>query len=420
MKKLLLATVAGPLFCAGLTFATPNYVAHEWGTFTSVQGADGVQLTWNPLSVSELPAFVYDWAKSEPPAQRNPRIVLVGKSTSMSLQRMETPVIYFYSDDEITVNAKVDFPLGSMTEWYPKAQIPGSATGIGMGPRTLEWSGIKISPIPPPAKLSLPTLLQENSSSHYYAARETDADIVRVNGETEKFLFYRGVGNFRAPLTVTQSGHSGESIAVKNTGAESLRQLFVYQRKGDLARYVFVPSLDPNGRLELALDSSVPFAPSSEIRKKLGSELGSALTREGLYEREAKAMVKTWDDSWFAEQGLRVFYALPGAWTDRVLPLSLTPKPAEIIRVMVGRAELITPRMEDDLKREIVRYAHGTPEEKANAVNAARALGLGRFMEPTIRRLTQRTPDQAFAAQSAELLNAAIKPEPPGKKLAAK
>jgi len=41
-----------------------NYVAHEWGTFTSVQGADGIQLEWNPLVTSELPGFVYDRNKS--------------------------------------------------------------------------------------------------------------------------------------------------------------------------------------------------------------------------------------------------------------------------------------------------------------------------------------------------------------------
>jgi hypothetical protein len=37
-----------------------TYVAHEWGTFTSVQGADGAQMLWNPFNALELPRFVYD------------------------------------------------------------------------------------------------------------------------------------------------------------------------------------------------------------------------------------------------------------------------------------------------------------------------------------------------------------------------
>ena len=47
--------VGGSLYFTAL--AAPNYVAHEWGTFTSVQGADGGQMAWNPLSVTDLPSF---------------------------------------------------------------------------------------------------------------------------------------------------------------------------------------------------------------------------------------------------------------------------------------------------------------------------------------------------------------------------
>ena len=37
---------------------------------------------------------------------------------------METPVIYFYSDREQTVNVRVRFPHGLITEWYPQGRIP--------------------------------------------------------------------------------------------------------------------------------------------------------------------------------------------------------------------------------------------------------------------------------------------------------
>jgi hypothetical protein len=36
--------------------AAPPFVAHEWGTFTSVSGSDGVMLDWRPLiGADELP-----------------------------------------------------------------------------------------------------------------------------------------------------------------------------------------------------------------------------------------------------------------------------------------------------------------------------------------------------------------------------
>src|SRR5262245_34473318 len=61
LQVLLLSAVAAT---AGLIIAgrpSPKYVAHEWGTFTSVQGGDGVLLDWRPLESSHLPKFVYDW-----------------------------------------------------------------------------------------------------------------------------------------------------------------------------------------------------------------------------------------------------------------------------------------------------------------------------------------------------------------------
>src|SRR5215469_14461277 len=39
-----------------------NLVVHEWGTFTGLQGSDGIPLKWNPLESSKLPGFVYNWA----------------------------------------------------------------------------------------------------------------------------------------------------------------------------------------------------------------------------------------------------------------------------------------------------------------------------------------------------------------------
>ena len=63
MKITFIATLlitAVNLHLATPTRAAEDYVAHEWGTFTSVQGAEGVQLAWNPFITSELAAFVYD------------------------------------------------------------------------------------------------------------------------------------------------------------------------------------------------------------------------------------------------------------------------------------------------------------------------------------------------------------------------
>ena len=72
----------------------------------------------------------------------------------------------------------------------------------------------------------------------------------------------------------------------------------------------------------------------------------SGLTACGLLESEADAMVQTWWTSYFETEGLRVFWVLPAATTDRILPLTVNPPPAKIVRVLVGRSEVLRPRQE--------------------------------------------------------------------------
>src|SRR3954453_17581182 len=77
---------------SSLSGAEPNrgrFTAHEWGTFTSVQGGDGALLNWRPLENSRLPKFVYNWR--HPGLNRETTSPLaLEKGGIMALQRMET------------------------------------------------------------------------------------------------------------------------------------------------------------------------------------------------------------------------------------------------------------------------------------------------------------------------------------------
>jgi hypothetical protein len=57
-------------------------------------------------------------------------------------------------------------------------------------------------------------------------------------------------------------------------------------------------------------------------------------------EREAQAMIATWRSTW-SEPGLRVLYVVPRRLTDEVLPLAITPPPSALVRVLVGRTEVL-------------------------------------------------------------------------------
>jgi len=61
-------------------------------------------------------------------------------------------------------------------------------------------------------------------------------------------------------------------------------------------------------------------------------------------------MLKTWELAYFKSPGLRLFYLLPQQWTDAVLPLQCDHF-AHVIRTMVGRVEMVTPKQRDLLRQ---------------------------------------------------------------------
>lgn len=365
-------------------------VAHEWGTFTSVQGGDGVPLRWRPLESSALPKFVYDWQR--PGLQRNlPIHLLMRKDLISALQRMETPVIYLYANKPQSVDVSVDFPNGRITEWYPQAAQIGPSVSAdpehkeaGLEKSGARWSQVELLPMKGNPSLAA-TLPLDALGTHYLAARETDAAYLRVpsydhsnpSPEVEKFIFYRGTGDFATPLRVTMA--SGNIVAVTNTGREPLGDLFVLRLENRAGKYIHFQRLGAGEQRTAYLD----FGKGAKAVDSLADTLARALVSQGLYAREAEAMVNTWKDSWFTEDGVRVLYLLPRAWTDTTLPLTIKPVPRELVRVMVGRAEVLAPALEQRLSVALGKAKQG--DVAAREQVSAEFKRLGRFAEPALR-----------------------------------
>lgn len=357
--------------------SSDRLVVHEWGTFTSIAGRDGVALDWRPLNGStDLPKFVHTISEGGGGTRHG-----VSKDNLTARIRMETPVLYFYSNVETDVSVKVDFPKGKITEWYPQAR--GLSAGI-------DWGRIKVMP---GAALTFPV---ESAESHYYPARETDAAPVQVCGtgnrptQQEKFLFYRGVGTFDLPLSVRLEG---EQVVLKNAGQDAITQLFVFENRGGHVGYRLIDALTGELRQERpALDKDID---------SLLVDLKQALVRSGLYEKEAAAMIKTWRNDWFNE-GTRVFYVLPRRTTDAILPLTIDPQPTEVVRVLVGRAEVITPEMERFVQQQISLLHDSSPQVRETALAEIRKYG--RFSEPILKRLLEQERDAKVRQLITELI----------------
>lgn len=332
-----------PLLLALLS-AAPGYTMHEWGTFTSVAGEDGVALQWRPLQgPSDLPSFVHHMQHATTAFRAAPSF---GKGDVRASVRMETPVIYFYPREEMTVSAAVRFNGGLVTEWYPMAQRWSGSS--------IDWGRFKLVPG------STAELPRESAPSHYYPARDVDAATVEVCGEDgrierDRFLFYRGVGTFTLPVTAKLQGAN-----VSISGARGAT--FVFERRGGQLGFTVVPAAGEVTLARPALNAKVEDARAA---------LERALVATGLYQKEAKAMLATWNDSWF-EDGVRIFSLLGTNDVNGVLPLTLSPAPAAAVRVLVARLELLTP----ERQAAFAAAALATPKQAL-----ARE---GRFAEPLL------------------------------------
>lgn len=406
--------------------AAPNddLIVHEWGTFTTFSGSNGVHLEFRPLAAnhSDLPDFVWDRSSGHPE-------LLFSKSRLRCRVRMETPVTYFYTDRERTVRASVGFPQGLLTEFYPPVQsmMPPfdakAARGDGekIGNSSLDWGKIRLIP----TKAFLPQItnsadaewlqgrIVENlcppGNGHYAAARATDSAFVLSERDQqrhlEKFLFYRGVGKFDLPVQVV-AGEDGE-IRVSNRDDKAIRSVFLLEsRESQLS----LSRLDQIN----AGETAVMGRPQPLNWEDLRESMVSALLKERLYEKEARAMVATWHDSWFMEEGTRVFYMVPQTVTDALLPLKIEPRPKETVRVLVARMEVMRSstekRLLDVVKQSAEARRVATDQQKdlpqpmpVSLPIPEEITKLGRLAEPALVRV-ESISREATVRNEAELL----------------
>ena len=379
--------------------ALPGELAvHEWGTFTTVAGPDGRAIDWLPLGgPSDLPCFVQHF-DNDPYVKTLPTRAVGASAAAFpgaanyqaarrlmaARVRMETPVLYFYSDRDTTVRVRVKFHHGLMTEWFPSAVVSQGAVAATTlwdpaATSVIEWPNVHVSPAATP---SFPT---EGSESRYYAARATDAAPLAVGGARERFLFYRGVADFDASLSA--AFESDGRILVKNLSSADIPTAILFERRGTKLGFRDLGLL--GGELLVApptLDGTM-----ESLRKTLEKTLAA----QGLTTREASAMVETWRDSWF-EEGLRVFYIVPRRTVDEILPLEITPAPSRVTRVFVGRMELFSSATVQSVRAAI------------DADDQATLARYARFLGPITDRVLADAHHPEVSARIRDVTNAAL------------
>ena len=371
--------------------------------------------------------------------------------------RLETPVLYIYPPQRQAaatvppLDVHVDFHQGVLSQFYPYAEtngvpdwsvdwvkwmVNGHISGLTTG---LTWKAVRIGSTDTPV---------DSQDAVWTTPREVSAPVLEVqhpiynapgsNGVTygpqaEHFLFYRGIGQLDSPLSVLTLNKGMYCVCAHSAEATSINAAWVVEIRANgtaASRAVtqgnsVVDNERPNTKPVFSTvtttrlhgsflsGSGTPVANVSAAFSEsdfsadnlaiLKISMHDALVKEGLYDDEATAMLKTWELSYFKSPGLRFFYIVPRAWTDKVLPLKITGAPTDITRVMVGRIKLISEAQKLTLARLSVGpcpnimalreqaadavQKSNLPEAEKNAIyNDDQALGkLGIYVPPLVQ-----------------------------------
>lgn len=382
-------------------------IVHEWGTFLSVQGSNGQTLPGMVDSDEVLPSFV---------DQRG----LESWQRSCFNQKMETPVTYFYTNTPRDIRVRVEMPQGVLTHWYPsvKAYGPNPDPKAPPAHSFLDWRIVHLIPdLNAGASHQKDTALVPPAVTPreiWRFARETDAALVHVRSsdlqaklidQVEKFLFYRGLGSFSLPLSVqgVEPSHGNLHLVLQNRADHPLQGVFLISVEAGAIRFIALGDLSSHAHREVAWnDLALSPLPLETGVTQVKSAVAAALVGQGLYPKEAQAMVNAWEKSYFRSEGLRVLYVLPRAAVDSIIPIHIQPAPDDLVRVMVGRVEVLTPAREKQIEQFVAQLG-----AKDFGIRQAATTGLahlGRISEPALHRVVDTTSDPEVRARARALI----------------
>jgi hypothetical protein len=348
MKPPRLLTLAAALAAFPFPAAAGDFTLHEWGTFTAVIGSDGTHLNGVEREDAPLPGFVYHLDTPRPEERRMTKGLSFDRSFAGVNVRLETPVLYFYTDEAFDARVDVGFKNGTIGQWFPdrsggEARDPEVLLDFSR-PRTgsIQWN-VRVEP---PGEDVDARVFQGGELPCWLYPRLPDSALVtNAKNETEKYLFYRGLGNMQLPLVFKTTDQELQAV---NAGQDAVRQWLVYDYDpAQGARWWTPAALAPGEASNIVEFSSKEYRP--DWKKALYADGLKMLTSAGLFRKEADAMLQTWWPGYFDTQGLRVFWIVPRPLVDDVLPLTVDPVPANIERVIVGRSEILRPSFENRL-----------------------------------------------------------------------
>jgi hypothetical protein len=310
-----------------------NLVVHEWGVFSAYDDLEmanaDMKAEWD-----SLPKFMYGQMAGRKLPDFTGNYVV------------RKPVVFFHSSETISMEMRVDFPQGMPVVWWPRTNKPTTIRGakdpdakLGESFHYLKWDFFVKQNA---ADIKMMTLPKEHWVS---TLRNVEADEVLCNSERnlngrvrpgryreqaerEKFVYYDGL--IPNPAAIDLSALLDKETINSRVKYPIFDLTVVDRRSLDHVRVGRIDKLD-------ALAKEKPLRWSEQNAANWQSDaakiLLAQLKKADLYEDEANALVEIWKKDLFQAEGLTFFYRIPQEEYDRLLPLTLNPRPEKLVRI---------------------------------------------------------------------------------------
>lgn len=332
-----------------------RYGLHEWGLFgvdaTSPGTATIGTVVSHPPAVAGLdaPAALDALDALEEQGRAIPADIPVHDPRRFGLQAQGgKPVIYLHvleGAPHVQVSVGVRLPTDGLLEHWPPTTVTN-----GMPTWNVNLTrGACVSPLTPPSSESeacrgvRDAFCEAAEIPRYYGANDT---CLRMTETESELLFYRGAGLDASsfPLALGRQGRNW-TVSRRTPAAIEGPVLLVELVRGQPRLRALTPPEYP-----MPPEDDAGITPDA-ARELLRNEA----IRRGLLPAEADAFLDAWSPAYFgpclrtgpvahgeppvslAEAGRALLYFAPEEVVDRVLPLELTPAPAERHRVFLVR-----------------------------------------------------------------------------------
>ena len=367
-------------------YAKQGLVVHEWGSLRMLANHKGATVGSQWTDASDLPKFVHVWEEMR---QNVPMVI-------------EKPIIYFYppSDQPMQVNVMAQAREGMFTQYYPKpSMIQPMPMGDAIPPLSngvVSWNNVQINPA---AAKAMPKV--DPAHPWWHIARDVDATAVTVNGEAEKFLFYRGVTKSSPAIHITGDEASGV-YELHNASKNPIRHAIMMRVTDTGASYRLVRLLNPDDRVTVDFNETEKMTWTDA--KPTEAHFRERLEWHGLFAKESTGLLKIWGKDFFQRPGIRLLYIMHPNEADAAIKLTINPKPAHVARALIVQVECETQAMRKRIRLLIDDLGDADFDKRQAA--QAELQSLDRFAESLLREAMKDHPDAEVRLRVEEILNA--------------